>query len=126
MPKDSAFAALGGETALVNLSSGRCSAAPVPRAAQALLPGGVRPAEVGVGTVRVKSAWSGPKISSSVHSTRPVAVYEVSQVLLPVQIFKSSELNESADAEEASDASVLPSPALAVYAAGELRRRRHL
>jgi hypothetical protein len=42
-----------------------------------------------MGTVRVKSAWSGPKISSSVYSTRPVAVYEVSQVLLPVQIFKS-------------------------------------
>jgi hypothetical protein len=42
-----------------------------------------------MGTVRVKSTWSGPKISSSVYSTRPVAVYEVSQVLLPVQIFKS-------------------------------------
>lgn len=37
-----------------------------------------------------------------------------------------TELNESADAEEASDASALPSPALALDAADEVRHRRHL
>lgn len=37
-----------------------------------------------------------------------------------------TELNESADAEEASDASALPSPALALDANDELRHRRHL
>ncbi|CAM0912079.1 unnamed protein product [Alopecurus aequalis] len=42
-----------------------------------------------MGSIRVKSMWSNPKISSSVYSTRPVAVYEVDKVLLPMQIFKS-------------------------------------
>ncbi|KAL5220793.1 hypothetical protein ABZP36_025506 [Zizania latifolia] len=42
-----------------------------------------------MGTIHVKSMWSNPKISSSVISTRPVAVYEVDRVLLPMQIFKS-------------------------------------
>ncbi|CAO2202426.1 unnamed protein product [Urochloa humidicola] len=42
-----------------------------------------------MGTIDVKSMWSNPKISSSVYSTRPVAVYEVNKVLLPMQIFKS-------------------------------------
>lgn len=38
-----------------------------------------------------------------------------------------TELNESADAEETSDASALPSPALVLDAAAdELRHRRHL
>lgn len=37
-----------------------------------------------------------------------------------------TELNESADAEEDSDASALPSPALALDVADELRQRRHL
>jgi len=43
-----------------------------------------------MGSIRVKSMWSNPKISSSVYSTRPVAVYEVDKVLLPMQIFKSN------------------------------------
>jgi hypothetical protein len=64
----------------------------------------------------VKSAWSGPKISSSVYSTRPAAVYEVSQVLLPVQIFKSdSPLAPAPSPAPAPDAKVsddvAPSPA---------------
>lgn len=37
-----------------------------------------------------------------------------------------TELNESADAEEDSDARALPSPALALDVADELRQRRHL
>ncbi|XP_040382807.1 fasciclin-like arabinogalactan protein 7 [Oryza brachyantha] len=42
-----------------------------------------------MGTVHVRSMWSNPKISSSVYSTRPVAVYELDRVLLPMQIFKT-------------------------------------
>jgi hypothetical protein len=42
VPKDSAFAALSGETALGNLSSGRCSRT---TRCPGTLPGGVRPAE---------------------------------------------------------------------------------
>ncbi|MQM20216.1 hypothetical protein Taro_053232 [Colocasia esculenta] len=39
------------------------------------------------GLVRVDSGWANPRISSSVISTDPVAVYEVKNVLLPVAIF---------------------------------------
>jgi hypothetical protein len=100
VPKDSAFAALGGEMALGNLSSGRCSRttrwAEFDRLSShgrvATLAGSQYTLNLtyDMGTVRVKSGWSGPKISSSVYSTRPVAVYEVSQMLLPVQIFKAT------------------------------------
>ncbi|XP_021897811.1 fasciclin-like arabinogalactan protein 7 [Carica papaya] len=39
------------------------------------------------GTVRLDSGWTRTKISSSVHSTDPVAVYQVDRVLLPEAIF---------------------------------------
>lgn len=39
------------------------------------------------GTVHITSGWSNTKISSSVHSTNPVAVYQVDKVLLPEAIF---------------------------------------
>lgn len=39
------------------------------------------------GTIHVISGWSDTKISSSVHSTVPVAVYQVDKVLLPQAIF---------------------------------------
>ncbi|KAJ4758712.1 Fasciclin-like arabinogalactan family protein [Rhynchospora pubera] len=42
-----------------------------------------------MGTVRVASKWSNPNITSSVYSTRPVAVYEVNKVLLPMQLFSA-------------------------------------
>lgn len=42
-----------------------------------------------MGTIRVASMWSNPNITSSVYSTRPVAVYEVNKVLLPLQIFST-------------------------------------
>ncbi|KAF3331081.1 Fasciclin-like arabinogalactan protein 7 [Carex littledalei] len=42
-----------------------------------------------MGTVRVASMWSNPNVTSSVYSTRPVAVYEVNKVLLPLQIFST-------------------------------------
>lgn len=39
------------------------------------------------GTVHISSGWTNTKISSSVHSTDPVALYQVDKVLLPVAIF---------------------------------------
>ncbi|XP_052177122.1 fasciclin-like arabinogalactan protein 7 [Diospyros lotus] len=39
------------------------------------------------GTVHLSSGWAHTKISSSVHSTYPVAVYQVDKVLLPEAIF---------------------------------------
>ncbi|KAL5987999.1 Fasciclin-like arabinogalactan protein 7 [Asimina triloba] len=40
-----------------------------------------------VGTPRIDSGWSSTKISSSVYSTAPAAVYQVDKVLLPTAIF---------------------------------------
>jgi len=42
-----------------------------------------------MGSIKVQSMWSNPKITSSVYSTRPVAVYELDKVLLPLQIFST-------------------------------------
>ncbi|CAL9083498.1 unnamed protein product, partial [Musa textilis] len=39
------------------------------------------------GIINVVSSWSSPKISSSVYSTAPVAVYQIGRVLLPAAIF---------------------------------------
>ncbi|KAF3443323.1 hypothetical protein FNV43_RR13005 [Rhamnella rubrinervis] len=39
------------------------------------------------GTVHIESGWTSTKVSSSVHSTNPVAVYQVDKVLLPEAIF---------------------------------------
>ncbi|KAL8223751.1 hypothetical protein R6Q57_019226 [Mikania cordata] len=39
------------------------------------------------GTVKIGSGWTNTEISSSVHSTDPVAVYQVNKVLLPEAIF---------------------------------------
>lgn len=39
------------------------------------------------GTVRIDSGWTKTKVSSSVYSTDPVAVYQVDKVLLPTAIF---------------------------------------
>lgn len=39
------------------------------------------------GTVHIDSGWSRTKVSSSVHSTDPVALYQVDRVLLPEAIF---------------------------------------
>jgi uncharacterized surface protein with fasciclin (FAS1) repeats len=65
-----------------------------------------------MGTIQLKSMWSIPKISSSVLSTYPVAVYEVDKVLLPMQIFKSqpalAPAPAPAPAAKASD--IAPSP----------------
>ncbi|EEE68955.1 hypothetical protein OsJ_27847 [Oryza sativa Japonica Group] len=97
VPKDAAFASLarlGG------------AASPVPT-----LAGGEYTVNVtdDMGTVHVGSMWSNPKISSSVYSTRPVAVYEVDRVLLPMQIFRTDppmapSPAPAPDAKPASDA----------------------
>ncbi|KAF4352055.1 hypothetical protein CsatB_020128 [Cannabis sativa] len=39
------------------------------------------------GTVHIGSGWTNTKVSSSVHSTDPVALYQVDKVLLPEAIF---------------------------------------
>ncbi|KAK9060403.1 hypothetical protein SSX86_021107 [Deinandra increscens subsp. villosa] len=39
------------------------------------------------GTVRIGSGWTNTLVSSSVHSTDPVAIYQVNKVLLPEAIF---------------------------------------
>ncbi|XVF21079.1 hypothetical protein REPUB_Repub12eG0059800 [Reevesia pubescens] len=39
------------------------------------------------GTVHLDSGWSKTKVSSAVHSTYPVAIYQVDKVLLPEAIF---------------------------------------
>lgn len=67
-----------------------------------------------MGSIRIKSMWSNPKISSSVYSTRPVAVYEVDKVLLPMQIFKSAPPLAPAPApapDDAKSSDDAPSPA---------------
>ncbi|KAK4276314.1 hypothetical protein QN277_019278 [Acacia crassicarpa] len=39
------------------------------------------------GSIHINSGWSKTKVSSAVHSTNPVAVYQVDKVLLPEAIF---------------------------------------
>ncbi|CAN0927218.1 Fasciclin-like arabinogalactan protein 7 [Linum grandiflorum] len=39
------------------------------------------------GLVRIDSGWSKTKVTSSVHSTAPVAIYQVDKVLLPEAVF---------------------------------------
>ncbi|CAL9761199.1 unnamed protein product [Musa acuminata subsp. burmannicoides] len=41
------------------------------------------------GLISIGSDWANPKITSSVYSTAPVAVYEIDGVLLPLAIFSS-------------------------------------
>ncbi|KAJ4826482.1 hypothetical protein Tsubulata_041168 [Turnera subulata] len=66
------------------------------------------------GTVHINSGWSKTKISSSVHSTDPVAVYQVDKVLLPEAIFGTDipptpapapapDVSPAADAPKAAD-----------------------
>lgn len=42
------------------------------------------------GLIQVGSDWSNPKISSSVYTTYPVAVYELNSVLLPKAILTTA------------------------------------
>ncbi|WOL19468.1 hypothetical protein Cni_G28266 [Canna indica] len=61
------------------------------------------------GVIRVSSSWSKSKISSSVYSTSPVAVYQIDRVLLPLAIFSAEPplapaLAPAPEAGKASDA----------------------
>ncbi|KAH7533439.1 fasciclin-like arabinogalactan protein 7 [Ziziphus jujuba] len=66
------------------------------------------------GTVHVETGWATTKVSSSVHSTDPVAIYQVDKVLLPEAIFgtdipptaapaPSPDLAPAADAPKTAD-----------------------
>ncbi|XP_072979807.1 fasciclin-like arabinogalactan protein 7 [Typha angustifolia] len=56
-----------------------------------------------MGLIRIASQWSNPKITSSVYSTAPVAVYEVDKVLLPLEIFTTDPPLAPAEAPAAQD-----------------------
>lgn len=69
------------------------------------------------GTVLIGSGWTNTKVSSSVHSTDPVAIYQVDKVLLPEAIFgtdippmpapaPSPDIAPTADAPDADGGSV--------------------
>ncbi|KAL6137005.1 hypothetical protein ACLB2K_062300 [Fragaria x ananassa] len=71
------------------------------------------------GTAHLTSGWSDTKVSSSVHSTDPVAVYQVDKVLLPEAIFgtdipptpapaPSPDIAPAADAPKAADSDSSP------------------
>jgi uncharacterized surface protein with fasciclin (FAS1) repeats len=76
-----------------------------------------------MGSIHVKSMWSNPKISSSVLSTYPVAVYEVNKVLLPMQIFKSEPALAPAlaPAPDAKASDISPSPKSAKSASAKAK-----
>ncbi|CAM8888053.1 unnamed protein product [Rhodiola kirilowii] len=61
------------------------------------------------GTVRIDSGWTKTKVSSSVHSTDPVAIYQVDKVLLPEAIF-GTDIPPTAAPAPAPDAPAADSP----------------
>uniref|UniRef100_A0A7N0TEE4 FAS1 domain-containing protein n=1 Tax=Kalanchoe fedtschenkoi TaxID=63787 RepID=A0A7N0TEE4_KALFE len=62
------------------------------------------------GTVKINSGWTKTEVSSSVHSTDPVAVYQVNKVLLPEAIF-GTDIPPTAAPAPAPDAPAADSPA---------------
>ncbi|CAL5073689.1 unnamed protein product [Urochloa decumbens] len=65
-----------------------------------------------MGSIYVQSMWSRPKIASSVYATKPVAVYALNKVLLPMQLFsKDPPLAPAPAPAPESGASDAPSPA---------------
>ncbi|CAN1196656.1 Fasciclin-like arabinogalactan protein 7 [Linum perenne] len=62
------------------------------------------------GLVRMDSGWSKTKVSSSVHSTDPVAVYQVDKVLLPEAVF-GTDIPPMPAPAPAPEASVAPAAA---------------
>ncbi|CAD6218751.1 unnamed protein product [Miscanthus lutarioriparius] len=65
-----------------------------------------------MGSIYVQSMWSRPKIASSVYATKPVAIYALNKVLLPVQLFsKDPPLAPAPAPAPESGASDAPSPA---------------
>uniref|UniRef100_A0A453L3N6 FAS1 domain-containing protein n=1 Tax=Aegilops tauschii subsp. strangulata TaxID=200361 RepID=A0A453L3N6_AEGTS len=65
-----------------------------------------------MGSISVESMWSKPKISSSVYATKPIAVYSINNVLLPMQLFsKDPPLAPApAPAPESGASDIAPSP----------------
>lgn len=70
------------------------------------------------GTVRIRSGWTDTKISSSVRSTNPVAVYQVDRVLLPMAIF-GTDIPPAAAPAPAPEAEASPPTSAAPSAAAE-------
>ncbi|XP_068634203.1 fasciclin-like arabinogalactan protein 7 [Aristolochia californica] len=70
------------------------------------------------GTVHVSSGWANTKISSSVHSTEPVALYQVDKVLLPEAIFGTPPPPSPAPAPAPDIAPTADSPASDVTGKG--------
>ena len=65
-----------------------------------------------MGSIYVQSMWSRPKIASSVYATKPVAIYALNKVLLPMQLFsKDPPLAPAPAPAPDSGASDAPSPA---------------
>ncbi|XP_062153243.1 fasciclin-like arabinogalactan protein 7 [Alnus glutinosa] len=62
------------------------------------------------GTVHIDSGWTDTKVSSSVHSTDPVAIYQVDKVLLPEAIFGTDIPPTAAPAPSPDIAPVADSP----------------
>lgn len=73
-----------------------------------------------MGSISVESMWSKPKISSSVYATKPIAVYSINKVLLPMQLFsKDPPLAPApAPAPESGASDIAPSPGSAKAGAG--------
>ncbi|XP_072991199.1 fasciclin-like arabinogalactan protein 7 [Typha latifolia] len=65
-----------------------------------------------MGVIHIASRWSNPKISSSVYTTAPAAVYQVDKVLLPIQLFSTDPplAPAPAPAPETKAADIAPSP----------------
>ncbi|CAN1288789.1 Fasciclin-like arabinogalactan protein 7 [Linum perenne] len=59
------------------------------------------------GLVRIDSGWSKTKVTSSVHSTAPVAIYQVDKVLLPEAVF-GTDIPPMPAPAPAPDASLAP------------------
>lgn len=63
------------------------------------------------GTVHISSGWTDTKVSSSVHSTDPVAIYQIDKVLLPQAIFGTPPTPSPAPAPSPDIAPTADSPA---------------
>ncbi|OVA09240.1 hypothetical protein BVC80_1785g21 [Macleaya cordata] len=66
--------------------------------------------EDATGTVGLSSGWTTTKVSSSVHSTDPVAVYQIDRVLIPQAIFGTPPPPSPAPAPSPDIAPVADSP----------------
>lgn len=63
-----------------------------------------------MGNVHIETGWTSTKVSSSVHSTDPVAVYQVDKVLLPEAIFGTDIPPTAAPAPAPNDSPAADTP----------------